>query len=93
MGHPGTVRTLKLLNKYFPAHGMSQEVIANLVSECPHCQKIRIGIDSQLVPMHRTLSQQHLHAAIGCDTLTVSPVDDAGFKYIIVIVYCSVPCD
>jgi hypothetical protein len=65
---------------------MSQEVIANLVSECLHFQKIRIGIDFQLVPMHRTLSQPHLHAPIGCDTLTVSPVDKEGFKYIVVIV-------
>jgi hypothetical protein len=86
MGHPGTVRTIKLLNKYFPSHGMSQETVANLVANCSHCQKIRIGIDTQLVPMHRTLSQGHLRAAIGCDTLTVSPTDDAGYKYIVVIV-------
>lgn len=65
---------------------MSQEVVANLVFECVHCQKIRIGIDSQLVPMHRTLSETQLRAAIGCDTLAVSPADDSGFKYIIVIV-------
>ena len=51
MGHPGTVRTIKLLNKYFPYHGMSQETIANLVADCTHCQKIRLGIDSKLVPM------------------------------------------
>jgi hypothetical protein len=36
--------------------------------------------------MHRTLSQGHLRAAIGCDTLSVSPVDESGFKYIIVVV-------
>jgi hypothetical protein len=42
MGHPGKVRTLKLLLKYFPSHGMSQEVLANMVAQCPHCQKIRL---------------------------------------------------
>ncbi len=86
MGQPGTVRTVKLLKEYFPSHGMSHETVSNLVSECSHCQKIRIGIDTQLVPMHRTLSQGHLRAAIGCDTLTVSPTDDAGFRYIVVVV-------
>lgn len=35
--------------------------------------------------MHRTLSQTHLHAAIGCDTLTVSPADELGNKYIIAV--------
>lgn len=86
MGHPGSVRTMKLLNKYFPSHGMSQETVANLVADCTHCQKIRIGMDTQLVPMHRTISQGHLRAAIGCDTLAVSPTDDAGFRYIVVVV-------
>jgi hypothetical protein len=86
MGHPGSVRTLKLLAKYFPSHGMSQETVANLVADCTHCQKIRIGLDSQLIPMHRTLSQEHLRAAIGCDTLSVSPTDDSGYRYIVVVV-------
>lgn len=36
--------------------------------------------------MHRTLSRDHLCAAIGCDTLAVSPTDEAGFRYILVIV-------
>jgi phospholipid-translocating ATPase len=86
MGHPGLVRTMKLLTKYFPAHGMSQEAVANLVADCPHCQKIRMGMDTPMIPMHRTLSQGHLRAAIGCDTLTVTPTDDNGCKYIIVVV-------
>lgn len=57
-----------------------------MVAKCPHCQKIRLGVDSKLVPMHRPLSQTHLHAAIGCDTLTVSLADELGNKNIIFIV-------
>jgi hypothetical protein len=86
MGHQGSVGTMKLLTKYFPAHGMSQEAVAILVADCPHCQKIRIGMDTPMIPMHRTLSQGHLRAAIGCDTLTVTPTDDNCCKYIIVVV-------
>jgi hypothetical protein len=48
--------------------------------------KIRIGIDTTLVPMHRTISQDHLCAAIGCDILAVSPRDEAGLRYIVVVV-------
>lgn len=86
MGHPGTVRTLKLLFKYFPTHGLSQEVVGNMVAQCPHCQKIRMSVDTRLVSMHRTLSKFHLHAANGYDTLKVYPANDAGNKYIVVIV-------
>lgn len=61
-------------------------VVASIVAECPHCQKIRIRMESKLVPMYCTMSRTHLHAAIGCDTLTVSSVaDDAGNMYIVII--------
>jgi hypothetical protein len=50
-----------------------------------HTVKNRIGLDTQIVPMH-TLLQGHLRAAIGCDTLAVSPTDNSGNRYIIVVV-------
>jgi hypothetical protein len=86
MGHHGVSRTMQLLTKYFPSHGLSQKMVSDLVAACPHCQKIRLGFAFKLVPMHRTLSQDHLYAAIGCDTVTVTPPDLAGNKYIIVMV-------
>ncbi len=43
-------------------------------------------MDTQLVPMHKTLSQEYFRVAIGCDALAVLRTDDAGYRYIIVMV-------
>lgn len=73
MGHHGVSRTMQFLRKYFPSYGLSQQIVAELVASCPHCHKICIGMDSKLVPMHRTLSQEHVYAAIGFDIVTATP--------------------
>jgi hypothetical protein len=80
MGHHGISRTIQLLGKHFPSHGLSQKVVADLIASSPHCQKICMGFDSKLVPMHRTLSQDHVYAAIGCDIVTVTPPEQIGNK-------------
>jgi hypothetical protein len=86
MGHHGVARTMQLLSRHCPGHGLSQSQVSDLILECPQCQKVRANVNFPSVSMHRTLSQPHLRSAIGCDTLSVSPPDKAGNRYIVVIV-------
>lgn len=55
MLHQGTRRTWLLTNKLFPVHKVSISKIAEMVDECPECQKFRLGIRDQLTPIARVL--------------------------------------
>jgi hypothetical protein len=86
MGHHGSVRTMNRLNKYFPGHGISYSVLVDWIHECPTCQKVRQGLRNNIEGIHRTLSQNTLHSAVGVDKLTVIPPYADGNWLIIVIV-------
>jgi hypothetical protein len=86
MGHHGSVRTMNRLNKYFPGHGISYSLLVDWIHACPTCQKVRQGLRNNIEGIHRTLSQDTLHSAVGVDTLTVTPPDEDGNWLVIVIV-------
>ena len=46
--HWGARRTWQALNKRFPGHGISFRAIEEMVSNCPICQKDRLGMDGYI---------------------------------------------
>ena len=46
--HWGARRTWQALNKRFPGHGISFRAIEEMVSNCPICQKDRLGMDGYM---------------------------------------------
>ncbi len=86
MGHHGVRKTYLLLNTHFPGHRIPHKVVADFVSTCPICQKERLGMVDNIQPLTKHLKTEHIHSAIGADVLTVTPEDEAGNKYLIVVV-------
>ena len=85
-GHHGARRTYNLLQEHFPGHHIPYAVVSEFVASCPVCQKSRLSMTQTMPAMVRHLKPLHLRAMIGIDTLTVTPPDKRGNKYIIVIV-------
>ena len=86
MGHNGARRTWLLLNKYFPGHRIPYRLVEDFVSSCAICQKCRLGLTDAIQPVVRHLKPPGRRSAIGADTLTVTPPDKDGYRYVIVIV-------
>ena len=86
VGHWGVRSTWKLLNKIYPGHGMSMKVIADFISACPICQKNRLGMQDRLTAVVRHLHQSGPRDTISMDLLTVTPRDDRGNQYILVVI-------
>ena len=86
MGHHGIRRTYLLLNSHFPGHRIPYRVVAEFVTTCPICQKERLGMVDNVQPLTKHLKTEHIHSAIGADVLTVTPEDEFGNSYLIVIV-------
>ena len=85
-GHPGAKRTWATLNIEYPSHNIPFATICDLVTSCPTCQKIRIGMISDIKPLILHNKPPHSRARIGVDTLTVTPTDSNGNYLIIVVV-------
>jgi hypothetical protein len=86
MGHGGARRTWLELNKHFPGHHIPYSFVAEYVATCAVCQKDRLGMIDGLEPIVRHLKPEGRRSMVGIDTLTVTPPDKDGYKYIIVIV-------
>ena len=86
--HGGTRVTWQLMNKHFPGHNIPYRMVSELVANCPICQKDRLGMApaDTINPIVRTLKPPHQRALIGADTLTITPVDKQGRRYLINIV-------
>ena len=87
-GHFGTRITYHKLNREFPGHRIPYREVYDMVQSCGICQKTRLGmaeIDT-IEPVHRPLKQAYIRKRIGIDTLTVTPVDRNGNKFIYVLV-------
>ena len=84
MGHHGTNRTYRLLNKHFPGHKIPIRMISDFIHTCPSCQKHRLR-HVPLPPANRVLYHPHQRSTIGIDLLTVTPESVDGFKYLIVV--------
>ena len=76
-GHMGVDRTYRLLNRHFPGHGISINQVSNFVNDCPVCQKVRLGMESAVVPQVRHLKTRGPRAVVGIDYLSLE-VDKHG---------------
>lgn len=70
-GHLGVHRTFRLLNKYFPGHCISTAQVEEYIRECPECQKVRLGMESALVPIVRHLKNRGPRRVVGIDYLSM----------------------
>ena len=86
MGHHGTRRTWLALNDLFPGHRIPYRLVDEFVSTCPICQKLRLGLVDTIEPVVKTLHPEHHRSMVGSDTLTITPRDKNGNKYLVVIV-------
>ncbi len=84
--HPGIKRTYEDFNTNFPGHKISIRVIAELISECSTCQKVRLALDNTIPEEILHNKQPHYRNQIGIDTLTITPEDKYGNSLAIVIV-------
>ncbi len=82
--HPGAHITYLNLNKFYPGHGISMQMVRDFVSSCAVCQKVRLYLHQSLPPSVRNLKQPHIRSAVGIDTLEL-PTDENGFRYVHVI--------
>jgi hypothetical protein len=85
-GHFGVARTWNDLNDYFPGHGVSLQQVRDFIAECPTCQKDRLLQTNTIAKTIRHLHPDNIRSRIGIDTLTITPPDSKGNKYLIVIV-------
>jgi hypothetical protein len=77
-GHWGSVRTLRLLNKHFPGHGIPYRIIFQYIESCPVCQKERLDLNKSILrSQYRTIKQNCINSAVGVDDLTIQK-DDLG---------------
>jgi len=84
MGHHGAKRSLDLLNKYFPGHGINFKTIEELVRTCPICQKHRLGATAgEVKEIVKSLLPEHQRSMLGVDIVKVAP-DKHGNQYCIV---------
>ena len=86
MAHHGARRTWEKLNQHFPGHKIPLSFIQEYVATCPICQKNRLGMTSALPPVVRHIKPAHQRSAIGVDLLTVTPTDERGNNFCVVIV-------
>jgi hypothetical protein len=84
--HRGSLATYKVLNEQYPGHKIPLQVIQDMVSECPTCQKVRFGMNYTLPEENLHLKPEYYRQRIGIDTLQVTPVDKNGNICCIVIV-------
>ena len=70
-GHLGVKRTYQLLNEKFPGHGISIKQVTEHIQECAVCEKVRFGMENQLVPITRNLRNPGPRRVVGIDYLTL----------------------
>jgi len=86
MGHHGIARTMSFLDEYFSGHRIPQRVVEDFIKQCPVCQKYRLGMTATLKPTVRHLKPVHQRSTLGVDTLTITPADEFGNQYLLVVV-------
>jgi hypothetical protein len=84
--HGGVKRTWITLNKQFPGHNITHRQVADFVAECPICQKFRESMKDYVEPSVKHLKVDYSRKRLGYDTLTVTPEDEEGNKYLDVMV-------
>jgi len=85
MAHHGAKRSFALMNEYFPGHGISFEVIEELVRSCPICQKHRIGVPKgEIKEIVKSFLPEHQRSILGVDIVKVTPDKNGN-------IYCIIP--
>ncbi len=84
--HKGVKPTWVALRDKYPGHSIPLKIVADLVSSCPTCQKVRFGMENNFVSKNLTLKPPYYRKRVGIDTLTITPVDKFGNGLAIVIV-------
>lgn len=85
--HVGIRTTYVNLCRHYLGHGITQRRVMDFVMECPTCQKERHASQDALVQRHRSvrLKGSFPRRCIGLDTLTITPADKHGYKYLVVV--------
>lgn len=82
-GHHGINRTMRMLNQYYPGHGLSQHQVDEFIKTCVTCQKHNqapkpsLPILKKSIPAHR--------GTVAIDTCSF-PEDESGNVYVFVII-------
>jgi hypothetical protein len=84
--HGGIVVTWRKLNKTYPGHHIPYSLVYDYVMTCPTCQKVRLAALDSVPEITRTLKPEHQRSLLGIDVLTISPPDEDGHNYMVVIV-------
>ena len=84
--HMGARRTWLELNRLFPGHRIKYRKIAEMIMECPICQKERHDMSDKIEPLVRHIKPPHWRARVGVDNLGVTPPDEHGNEHLIVVV-------
>jgi hypothetical protein len=86
VGHMGARVTWLRLNKQFPGHHISFQLVQEFLAACPNCNKTRLGMKDALTPIIRTLKPPKSRTAIGIDAVEITPHGEDGHTHINVIV-------
>ena len=76
--HHGERRTWLLLNNRFPGHSIPYAYVAEYVAKCSTCQKNRLGMTDNILPLVRHIKVDHYRKRIALDTLFITPTDMHG---------------
>jgi hypothetical protein len=80
--HRGIQATKQKFDEKFPGHAIPVRVIAELISECPTCQKVRLKLGYSLPSENLHLKHPDVRSRVGFDVLTVTPKDKNGNSYL-----------
>ena len=83
--HYGAKRTYLALCARFPGHGTPLQIIQDMVSECPICQKDQLPVQTLPHASTRQTLTQHVRT-IGMDHVSVTPHDEDGYVGLLLLV-------
>jgi hypothetical protein len=70
------------LDEKFPGNAIPIRIIAELISECSTCQKVRLKLGYSLPSENLNLKPPTVRSRIGFDVLTITPKDKNGNSYL-----------
>jgi hypothetical protein len=80
--HRGIKATKENFDEKYPGHAIPVRVIAELISECSTCQKVRLKLGYSLPAENLHLKPPSIRSRIGFDVLTITPKDKNGNSYL-----------
>jgi hypothetical protein len=80
--HRGVEATKEKFDERFPGNVIPVRIIAELISDCSTCQKVRQKLGYSLSSENLHLKPPSVRSRIGFDVLTVIPTDKNGNTYL-----------